>query len=97
MEMYRELGLPYRYDIPILETYCRYPAPTYFDDLLEIRTWFDDIRDKGFKIRSEVYRVEAGEAYVLVGEGYTTHIYINDNREASPLPDYYLEAFEKIS
>ena len=54
MEMYRELGLTYQWDIPILETYCRYPAPCYFDDELEIRTWFDGIRSKGFRIHSEV-------------------------------------------
>ncbi len=97
MEMYRELGLPYRYDIPILETYCRYPAPTYFDDLLEIRTCFDDIREKGFKIRSEIYRVEDDGGFELVGEGYTTHIFIDDNRKAAPLPDHYLETFAQIS
>lgn len=96
MEMYRELELPYQYDIPILETYCRYPAPAYFDDLLEIKTWFDDIREKGFKIRSEIYRVENENELVMVGEGYTTHIYTNDDRQPSPLPDYYLEAFKKI-
>lgn len=96
MEMYRELGLPYRYDIPILETYCRYPAPSYFDDLLEIRTWFDDIRTKGFKIRSEIYRVENENDLVLVGEGYTTHVYIDGNRQPAPLPNHYLRAFEKI-
>jgi acyl-CoA thioester hydrolase len=95
MEMYRELGIPYRSDIPILETYCRYPAPAYFDDLLEIRTWFDDIRSKGFKIRSEVYRVENENDFVMVGEGYTTHIYVDDNRTPSPLPNHYLEAFKK--
>lgn len=96
MEMYRELDIPYRYDIPILETHCHYPAPAYFDDLLEIRTWFDDIRNKGFKIRSEVYRVEGENDLVMVGEGYTTHVYISDDRKASPLPEYYLKAFEKI-
>ncbi len=96
MEMYRELGLPYRYDIPILETYCRYPAPAYFDDLLEIRTWFGDIRSKGFKIYSEVYRVEDQEKLVKVGEGYTTHVCIDENRKPAPLPDYYMKAFEEI-
>ena len=96
MEMYRELDIPYRWDVPILETYCRYPAPAFFDDLLEIRTWFDDIRTKGFKIRSEVYRVEDGEILVRVGEGYTTHIYIDDNRRPAPLPEHYLRAFDKI-
>jgi acyl-CoA thioester hydrolase len=96
MEMFRKLGLPYRYDIPILETYCRYPAPAFFDNLLEIKTWFDDIRTKGFKIRSEVFRVENEIDPVLVGEGYTTHVYTDDNRKPAPLPDHYLEAFEKI-
>ncbi len=96
IEMYRELGLPFRWDIPILETYCRYPAPTYFDDRLEIKTWFDDIRNKGFKIRSEVYRVENEQDPVLVAEGYTTHVFIDENRKPMPLPDHYLEAFKKI-
>ncbi|MEJ2721019.1 MAG: thioesterase family protein [bacterium] len=96
MEMYRELGLPYRSDIPILETYCRYPAPAYFDDLLEIRTWFDDVRTKGFKIRSEIYRVENENDLVLVGEGYTTHIYVDENRTPATLPDHYLLAFRRI-
>jgi acyl-CoA thioester hydrolase len=96
MEMYRELELPYRYDIPILETRCRYPAPSYFDDLLEIRTWFDDIREKGFTIFSEVYRVEEDQSLTLVGEGYTIHVHIDDDRKPTALPKYYLEAFEKI-
>ena len=96
MEMYRELDLPYRSDIPILETYCRYPAPAYFDNLLEIRTRFDDIRTKGFKIRSEVYRVENEHDLVLVGEGYTTHVYVDANRKPAPLPDHYRQAFDTV-
>ena len=54
MEMFRELKLPYDYRIPIVETACKYPAPARFDDLLEIRSWFDDVRDKGFKVRCEL-------------------------------------------
>jgi acyl-CoA thioester hydrolase len=96
MEMYRELGLAYRWDIPIVETYCRYPAPTHFDDLLEIRTWFDDVRPKGFKIRSQVYRIEDGRDPVLVGEGYCSHVFIDENRRPSPLPERYLRVFERV-
>jgi acyl-CoA thioester hydrolase len=95
MEMFRELGLSYNSAIPIVETYCRYPAPAYFDDLLEIRTRFDDIRAKGFKIRSDVYKVESGHDAVLVGEGFTTHVYIDENRKPRPLPDHYLRAFDQ--
>ncbi len=96
MEMFRELGIPYRRDIPIVDTYCRYPAPARFDDLLEIRSRFDDIREKGFKVRSEVSRVEDDGSFTMVGEGYTSHVYVDDTGRPARLPGYFLEAFEKI-
>lgn len=96
MELHRELGIPYQRDIPIVETYCRYPAPAFFDDLLEIRSHFDEIHDKGFKIHSNVYRVEDNGEFTLVGTGYTRHIFIDENRKPSKLPEYYWNAFEKI-
>ena len=96
MEMFRELGIPYRRDIPIVETHCRYPAPAHFDDILEIRTRFDDIREKGFKVRSEIYRVEENETFTLVGEGYTSHVYVDNERKPRRLPNHYREAFERI-
>lgn len=95
MEMYRELGLPYRYDIPIVETFCRYPAPAFFDDLLEIHTWFENVRPKGFRIRSEVFRVEE-EEMVVVGEGHTDHVFIDDDRRPAPLPDHYTRTFARL-
>ena len=96
MEMFRELGLPYRRDIPIVETYCSYPAPARFDDLLEIRTRFDEIKEKGFKICSKVYRAEEDGSFTLVGEGYTTHVYVNAEGKPARLPDYYWKVFERI-
>jgi acyl-CoA thioesterase FadM len=35
IEMYRELGLPYKWDIPIVDTYCKYLAPKEDDGELE--------------------------------------------------------------
>jgi acyl-CoA thioester hydrolase len=96
MDMFRELDLPYRRDIPIVETFCKYPAPAHFDELLEIRSWFDDVREKGFKVRCEVYRVNADGTFTLVGEGYTTHVYVNETGKAARLPDYFWKAFEKV-
>jgi len=96
MEMFRELGIPYRRDIPIVETQCSYPAPAHFDDLLEIRTKFDDVHDKGFKIHSNVYRVEEDGSFTLVGAGYTLHIFIDGDRKPGKLPQYYWDTFEKI-
>ena len=96
IEMFRELDLPYRRDIPIVDTYCKYLRPGYFDDLLEIHTRFDDISEKGFKIRSQVYRVKDDETIETIAEGYVSMVYVNEVRKVSPLPDYFLEAFEKI-
>lgn len=96
MEMFRDLDLPYRRDIPIVETLCKYPAPAFFDDLLEIRTHFDEVHDKGFKIVSNVYRVEKNDDFTLVGTGYTKHIFIDKDRNPSRLPDYYWHTFKRI-
>jgi acyl-CoA thioester hydrolase len=95
MEMFRELGLPYRRDIPIVETFCKYPAPAHFDEMLEIRSWFDDIKEKSFKVRCEVYRVEDDGKFTLTGEGYVSHVYIGPNGKAAKLPQYFWDAFEK--
>ena len=96
IEMFRELSLPYRRDIPIVDTYCKYLRPGYFDDLLEIHTKFDDITEKGFKIRSFVHRVTDDGTLEQIAEGYVTMVYVNEDRKVSPLPDYFVEVFEKI-
>ena len=96
MDMFRKLSLPYRKDIPIVDAYCRYLKPGYFDDLLEIHTKFDDITEKSFKIRSKVFRRNDDDSMELLAEGYVSMVYVNEDRKVSPLPDYYLEAFEKI-
>lgn len=97
MEMFRELGLPYDREIPIVETKCRYPAPCHFDELLEIRTWFDDIGTRSFRVRSEVYRVEEDDRLVLVGEGYTAHVFVDENRRPAPLPPHFTRAFAALA
>jgi acyl-CoA thioester hydrolase len=97
MEMFRELGLPYDREIPIVETKCRYPAPCHFDELLEIRTWFDDISTRSFRVRSEVFRVEDDSRFVLVGEGYTMHVFVDDKRTAAPLPKHFTRAFATLA
>ena len=96
IEMYREIGLPYRWDIPIVDTYCKYLAPVYFDDLLEVHTKFADIKEKSFKIEGRVYKKKDDGELEPVAEGYTTHVFIDDDRKAMNLPEHYLEIFKKL-
>lgn len=96
IEMYREIGLPYQWDIPIVDTYCKYLAPVYFDDVLEVHTKFSDIKEKSFKIESKVYKKSEDGELELVADGYTTHVFIDEDRKAINLPDHYLRIFKKL-
>ncbi len=96
IEMYRELKMPYKWDIPIVDTYCRYLAPVYFDDLLEVQTNFANVKEKSFKIESKIFKITENGEMVPVAEGYTTHVFINDDRKAITQPEHYREMFEKI-
>jgi acyl-CoA thioester hydrolase len=96
IEMYRELNLPYRWDIPIVDTYCKYLSPVYFDDLLEVHTKFADIKEKSFKIQGKVYKRKEDGGLEPVAEGYTTHVFIDEDRKAINLPQQYLDIFKKL-
>jgi acyl-CoA thioester hydrolase len=60
VEMFRELGLPYDWRLPIVETRCRYRASARFDDLLEVRSCVEEVRTRAFRIGQQVHRVDAG-------------------------------------
>jgi acyl-CoA thioester hydrolase len=93
VEMFRELGLSYDFHLPIAETNCRYLASARFDDLLEIQSYVAELRSKGFRIASEVYRVaDDGELELLV-EGYTAMVTVDDDGRTVALPEDFARAF----
>jgi len=92
LAMFRELGLPYDWRLPIRDTYCRYHASARFEDELEIRTRVLEVRGKGFKLGSEVFRKGEGESELLV-EGYTVMVTVDDDGEICELPEAFREAF----
>jgi acyl-CoA thioester hydrolase len=96
MEMYRELGLPYSRDFPIVEVFCRYLAPAHFDELLEIRSRFDELREKSVRVASEVLRVEPDGSFTKIAEGYTTHVHVNEHGRAAPLPPLFAEVLARL-
>ncbi|MCC6898573.1 MAG: acyl-CoA thioesterase [Polyangiaceae bacterium] len=93
VEMFRELGLPYDYHLPIVETACRYRAPARFDDLLEVQSFVEETRSKGFRIGHRVHRVLDGGALELLVEGHTAMVTVGEDRRAVPLPLRFVEAF----
>lgn len=94
IEMFRELGLPYDYRLPIVETHCRYHASAKFDDELTIQTFVEEVRTKGFRLGARVYRNsrEGGEPLLLV-EGYTAMVTTDEAGTPRPLPPEFRAAF----
>jgi acyl-CoA thioester hydrolase len=95
VEMFRELGLPYDYHLPIVETACRYRAPARFDDLLEVHSFVEEMRSKGFRIGHRVHRVLDDGALELLVEGHTSMVTVGEDRKATPLPQAFVEAFAR--
>ena len=93
IEMFRELGLPYDFRLPIAETACRYRASAKFDDLLEIHSFVAELRSKGFRIGCEVFRVGDGGDLELLVEGHTSMVTVDENGDPVRLPDHFRSAF----
>jgi acyl-CoA thioester hydrolase len=93
IEMFRDLGLPYDAQLPIAETACRYHASARFDELLEIHSFVEEVRSKGFRIGCCVYRVRAEDNLELLVEGHTSMVTVGDDGRPVPLPDAFRNAF----
>lgn len=92
VEMFRTLGLPYDWRVPIVETYCRYHTSARFDDRLEIESAVVEVRSKGFRIGQRIFRGE-GEDRTLVAEGFTAMVTVGEDRCPTPLPEAFRTAF----
>jgi acyl-CoA thioester hydrolase len=97
VEMFRELALPYDYHLPIVETACRYRAPARFDDLLEIQSFVQELRSKGFRIGHRVHRVADDGSLELLVEGHTAMVTVGEDRKAVALPSAFRAAFGQVA
>jgi acyl-CoA thioester hydrolase len=94
VEMFRELGLPYDWHLPIVETTCRYLASARFDDLLEIHSFVQELRRCGFSIGCRVHRVsdDPDDEPTLLVEGHTAMVTVDESHAPTPLPQSFREA-----
>ncbi len=104
VEMFRELGLPYDWRLPIAETYCKYLASACFDDSLEIHTFLQQVRSKGFRLGCRVFRMaEHGQTGAAVSEpellveGFTAMVTVGEERRPVALPEQFRRVFAEIT
>ncbi|MBI4377340.1 MAG: YbgC/FadM family acyl-CoA thioesterase [Elusimicrobia bacterium] len=82
---YRDLEIQRKLFIPVVETGCRYVAPSRYDDLLVVRTWISDIGKASVRFENEIYDEDLGGAKVATG--FSRHAVVNDLFRNVKVPD----------
>lgn len=72
----------------VAETYVRYKAPAFYDDVLIIRTQVGEIRSRSLRFIYEVFRSSDD---TLIAEGETLHLVTDREKKVRQLPDIYRE------
>ncbi|HEY6806211.1 MAG TPA: thioesterase family protein [Pyrinomonadaceae bacterium] len=72
----------------VAESYCRYKAPSYYDDELIIRTHITELRRRSLRFGYEVLRAADG---VVVAEGETGHVVTDSRGRVRSFPQSYAE------
>jgi acyl-CoA thioester hydrolase len=97
-EMMRSIGLPYQamekhgFMLPVLEVSVKYKSPAYYDDLLLVRAFVNEIPVLKVHIDYEIYRIEEK---LLVAEGYTEHVFMKkESKKAVRPPEFFINAIK---
>jgi acyl-CoA thioester hydrolase len=88
-EYFRALGLPYTecekkgYYLPVVETGAHYHAPSTYDDLLVVRTSVSEVGRSSLRFEYRVTKKSRGE---LLAEGFTVHVFVDQNLKPARVP-----------
>lgn len=94
-EWFRKKGMSYRmleekgYYLPVIEAYCRYFKPAYYDDLLCIDTSASLPSHAKVKFTYRIYREISGDSgEEKIAEGYTIHAFLNSSKKPTRPPGF---------
>lgn len=97
-EYMRQAGCSYKeledknYMMPIIEAYCKYYSPAFYDDLVEIETKIEEVNKIKVKFLYKIFRREDEK---LLAEGYTIHTCTDKNNNLRKFPAFLLEILKK--
>ena len=78
---------------PILDVSSKYIQPAYFDDLLTVRAFIEEMPMVRMKVRYEIYNQEG----TLINTGHTTLGFLNaKTRRPCRVPQYVVEGLAKL-
>ena len=96
-EYFRALGLPYtEYEkkgifLPVGEAFCRYYKPLKYDDFITVKTWIPKLKQTSIQFS---YEIRKKDDDILISEGHTKHIFVNENMKPQKIPN---EIREKVN
>lgn len=98
-EWLRHMGLTYaeieRRGImsPIIEVYSKYLYPAFYDEVLTVKVWMDEIPSARLIINSEVYNPQGR----LINQGSVTLGFMNaETRRPCRAPEWFVEKLEEF-
>ena len=86
---YREMEENDRAFLVVVESYCRYKAPAYYDDELIVRTHVTELRRRSVRFGYEVVRLSDD---TIIAEGETGHVVTDTNGRVISMPEHYRTA-----
>jgi acyl-CoA thioester hydrolase len=72
----------------VVESYCRYKAPAYYDDVLRVRTHITELRRRSLRFGYEIVR-ESDDT--VIAEGETGHVVTDANGRVRSMPSGFAE------
>ena len=85
---YRDMEESENAFLVVAESYCRYKAPAYYDDVLIVRTHITELRRRSLRFGYEIIRDSDG---VVIAEGETGHVVTDGNGRVRSMPTAFAE------
>ena len=85
---YRDMEESENAFLVVAESYCRYKAPAYYDDVLVVRTHVTELRRRSLRFGYEIIREADG---VIIAEGETGHVVTDGTGRVRSMPTGFAE------
>src|SRR6266700_3182914 len=72
----------------VAESYCRYKAPAYYDDVLVVRTHITELRRRSLRFGYEIVRASDDQ---VIAEGETGHVVTDSSGRVRSFPSGFAE------
>jgi acyl-CoA thioester hydrolase len=93
---YRELEEQDRCYLPVVEANCRYRAPARYDDELTLETRVLNQRTSVIRFGYRLLRPMADAEPVLLAEGETVHVVVDQAMQRTRLPERFAAALRTL-